>query len=201
MQKIVEGANYVSDGKSHIIDFRADDVTMGVAGSELQLAGASVVKVTARVTGYLPAEQDAIGAIIASRSMTEQPYWDLEKARKGSSRTVAVELIVNGYSVAEHEIEADGEFKDLEFNYEIKHSSWIALRILPSSHTNPIFVLVDDKPIRASKRSAEWCIAAVDQCWKMKESAIRDEERPAARRAYDSARKKYEAALAESVAD
>ena len=201
MQKIVEGANYVSDGKSHIIDFKVDDTTMGIDGSEVHLTAASTVKATARVTAYLPEKQDTIGAIIAASRLTDQPFWDIERARNGTSRTVTVELIVNGYPVAEREIEADGEFKELEFNYEIEQSSWVAVRVFPSSHTNPIFVLVNDKPIRASKRSAEWCIASVDRCWEMKESAIREEERPAARKAYDAARKTYEAVLAESVVD
>ena len=35
-------------------------------------------------------------------------------------------------------------------------SSWAALRVYPSAHTNPVFVLVGGRPIRASHRSAEW---------------------------------------------
>jgi hypothetical protein len=34
----------------------------------------------------------------------------------------------------------------------------VACRILPSSHTNPIFVLVGEQPIRAYRRSVEWCL-------------------------------------------
>jgi hypothetical protein len=40
----------------------------------------------------------------------------------------------------------------------------VALRILPSSHANPVFVLVGGKPIRASRRSVEWCLKGVGQC-------------------------------------
>ena len=83
----------------------------------------------------------------------------------------------------------------------MKYSSWAAVRILPSSHTNPIFVLVEDKPIRASKRSAEWCIASVDRCWEMKKSAIREEELATARRAYDAARETYVTVLAQSFVE
>src|SRR5258705_531398 len=79
--------------------------------------------------------------------------------------------------VARQEIEADGVERPLTFDYHIDRSSWVALRILPSSHTNPIFVLVNDKPIRASRQSAEWCLKAVDQCWSQKSSHIRLEER------------------------
>ena len=48
-------------------------------------------------------------------------------------------------------------------------SSWLALRIYKSSHSNPIWAIVDKKPVRASKRSAEWCLKSVEQCWKQKE--------------------------------
>jgi hypothetical protein len=75
------------------------------------------------------------------------------------------------------------------------------LRILPSSHTNPVFVLVNGKPIRASKRSAIWCLKAIDKCWANKASRIRKEERPAAERAYDVARTAYRKILGECVAE
>ena len=83
----------------------------------------------------------------------------------------------------------------------IKHSSWVCLRVFPSSHTNPVFVLVEGKPIRASKRSAEWCLKSVEQCWKQKRPRIRAKERPEAEAAYDHARKEYRKILAECVAD
>ena len=54
-----------------------------------------------------------------------------------------------------------------------------------------IFVIVDGNPI-AEKRSVEWCIQALDQCWKTKQANIRSAERPAAKEAYDQARRKYE---------
>jgi len=72
---------------------------------------------------------------------------------------------------------------------------------LPSSHTNPVFVLVDGQPIRASRKSAEWCRAGVDQCWKMKSPAIRDSELGQAQAAYDTARAAYDAIIAESFDD
>ena len=70
----------------------------------------------------------------------------------------------------------------MTFDYRIDRSSWVALRVLPSSHTNPIFVTVGDKPIRASRKSAEWCLKAVDQCWTQKSPHIRLEERGEAER-------------------
>jgi hypothetical protein len=70
--------------------------------------------------------------------------------------------------------------------------------VFPSSHSNPIFVLVGDRPIRASRRSAEWLRGAVDQAWKMKAPRIRDSERAAAELAYDQARRVYDRIIAES---
>ncbi len=104
----------------------------------------------------------------------EKPYWNIERARIGESRRVPVELIVNGQAVARKEIDADGKVRPIDFDYEIEKSSWVALRILPSSHSNPVWVVVGGKPVRASKQSLEWCIRAVDQCWQQKqESSIR----------------------------
>lgn len=99
----------------------------------------------------------------------------------------------NEYIVADTaEIEADGSIHPLEWSTEIPRSSWIAVRILPSAHTNPIFVLVDGQPIHASRRSARWCRDAVDACLEAKRGRIRDEERAAARAAYDHAASLYD---------
>ncbi len=55
------------------------------------------------------------------------------------------------------------------------------MRILPSSHTNPIFAVVDGQPIRASRRSTEWCLAAVNQSWTQKAPKIAPAELEEAR--------------------
>jgi hypothetical protein len=59
----------------------------------------------------------------------------------------------------------------------VEKSCWLALRIRASSHTNPIFVIVNDKPIR-EKRSLEWCLKSVDQCWSQKEALITRKSTP-----------------------
>jgi hypothetical protein len=91
--------------------------------------------------------------------------------------------------------------QDVAFDVDIAHSSWIALRVLPSSHTNPIFVLVGDKPIRPSKRSVEWCLKGVDQCWSQKERFIKPAELDEAKSAYAHARDVYQKLLGESLVD
>ena len=77
----------------------------------------------------------------------------------------------------------------------------LALRVPGAAHTNPIFVAVAGRPIRASRHSAEWCLAAVDQCWSQKGPKIRMRERESAERAYEFARERYRAILEESDAD
>ncbi|MBI3666186.1 MAG: CehA/McbA family metallohydrolase, partial [Acidobacteria bacterium] len=139
---IREGRNYVSDGKSHLLDFKVNNVEMGANGSELRLAGPAQVRVTASVAALLAEIPDEN---IRKQPYEKQPYWDLERCRLGNSRKVPLELVVNGKAVAHKEIEADGVLRPVSFEYKVEHSSWMALRILPSSHTNPIFVVVDGK--------------------------------------------------------
>ncbi len=58
---------------------------------------------------------------------------------------------------------ADGALRNVAFEIPVERSSWLCL--LGSAHTNPIFVIVGDRPMRGSRQSAEWCLKAVDQCW------------------------------------
>ena len=87
------------------------------------------------------------------------------------------------------------------FQTMIDKSSWVAIRILPSSHTNPIFVLIDGKPIRASRRSAEWCLAAVHQCWTQKAPNTSPSQIGDAKKVYDHAADVYRQLIAESDPD
>jgi hypothetical protein len=193
-----DGRAYVSDGKSHLIDFRVNDLMVGTRGSEVRLDKLQTVQISARVAALLDEKpNDAIGKL----RLNQKPYWDLERARIGSTREVPVELIVNGQRVAEKKMLADGQIRTLAFDAKIERSSWISLRIPAASHTNPIFVVVADKPIRASRRSAEWCLKAVDQCWSQKAPKIAAKERAAAEAAYEHARQVYRRILAESEID
>ena len=125
----------------------------------------------------------------------------MERARVKNTRKVPVEVIVNGYPVARTNVVADGSMLDVAFAVKIERSSWVALRILPSSHTNPIFVLVDGQPIRASRRSVQWCLDGVDRCWSQKERFIKSGEMEEAKKAYDHARAVYRKLLGETVAE
>ena len=195
---IRDGRCYVSDGMSHLIDFKANDVALGENGSELRLAKPGTVHLTAKVAARLNEKPDHA---LHDRPYDQQPYWHLERARLGDTRKVSVEVVVNGKPVAHQEIEADSAERDLAFDINVDRSSWVALRILKSSHTNPIFVLVDGKPIRASKKSAEWCLKGVDQCWSQKRRFIKQDEMNDAVTAYDHAREAYRKIVAECDVD
>ena len=197
------GRSYCCDGLSHLFDFSANNLGVGEEGaggkvSWLATERGKELQIKVKAAALLEPEPRED---IRRRPLDEKPYWHVERARIDDSRNVPVELIVNGYPVQRKEIAADGSIHDLEFRYTPARSSWIALRIFPSSHTNPIFVTVDGKPIRPSKRSAQWCLDAVDVCWQSKESQIRAEERAEAQAAYEVARQAYARILAEAYDD
>ncbi|MGH7246569.1 MAG: CehA/McbA family metallohydrolase [Pseudomonadota bacterium] len=195
LKGIREGRSYVSDGRSHLMDFKVNGHAVGENGSEIQLAAPAAVHAEVRVAAWLdPLPNEALRKL----PWDQKPYWDIERARIGDTRDVPVELIVNGKSVARKIVAADGQIRAVSFDAPIERSSWIAVRILPSSHSNPIFALVGGKPVRASRRSAQWCLTAVNQCWTQKAMNTRASERPGARQAYDHAREVYGKLLAES---
>ena len=189
-----DGRNYVSDGKSHLIDFRVNNVEMGSGDSTVKLAAPGRVKVTAKVAALLDETPDEA---IRNRRVDQKPYWELERARLGSSRKVPLELLVNGNVVATQEVNADGALRDVNFNVAIDKSAWVALRILPSSHTNPVWVTVADKPIRV-KDSIEWCLAAVERCFNQKIGRVRLSEQGEMKQAYDEAKTVYQQLLREA---
>jgi hypothetical protein len=127
--------------------------------------------------------------------------WHLERARIGTSRSVLVEAVLNGVVVASQEVVADGTEQEVAFDVPVEESSWLALRILRSVHTQPIFLEVGGRPIRASRRSAQWLHDSVDQLWKVKSGFIREDEQAAARQAYDEAQAIYRSRREECETD
>ena len=224
VQGLKDGRSYCGDGLSHLFDFSVETLDEGVSlligkdkrqlnklgvgesgygasSSLVHLDKLGKVRFTCDATALLAEKPTPQTEAIRARRLDEKPYWHLERCRIGETRTVPVELIVNGHAVAKKEIPADGSLAKIEFDYEIKHSSWVALRILPSCHTNPIFIEVAGKPIRASRKSADWCEKAVDVCWNSKVGRIREPERAAAKAAYDKAKEIYRTILKESTAE
>lgn len=207
------GRSYCTDGLSHVMDLKvasaADPqqvVGLGEPGpggeiSELRLASSGTVNVTCDVAALLAESPNEDTERIRKRRLDQQPYWHIERARIGDTRTVPVELIVNGYPAERREITADGSVQSLSFDVDLPISSWVAVRIFPTVHTNPVYVLVGDKPIRASRRSADWCVRAVETCWNSKQNQIREEERGDAEKAYNAAAAIYRQIRDESQAE
>ena len=190
------GRSYCGDGLSHVLDLKINDVALGEQTeqgvSQVHLAAPDKVKVTFDVAALLADKPTPETEKIRSARLDEKPYWHVERSRIGETRTVPVEIIRNGIVVDRREIEADGNTQSITAEIEVPESSWVAVRILPSVHTNPIWVTVADQPIRVP-RSAKWCRKAVDICWEAKREAIRDTERPAAEAAYQKAKAYYAA--------
>ena len=203
IEGIKDGRSYCTDGSAHLYDFEINGLELGEKGSSgqasvLQTKAGEPLEISVNASALLP---DKPKSNIKSRPLTHKPYWHAERARVDDTRNVAVELIVNGYPVETQEILADGTVHPLTFNLTPDQSSWIALRMFAAAHTNPIFVEVDGKPVRASKRSAQWCIDSVAQCWKSKKPRIRPHELDDAKKAYQFATEQYEQRLKQSYDD
>ena len=100
---IRQGRNYVGDGKSHLIDFKADQLAMGEGDSTLRRLDKPRHRETHRQS-----RRDAAGSDQSSLPQKNQmprrhgwtggrPFWSVEWARLGETRKVPVEVIVNGY--------------------------------------------------------------------------------------------------------
>ena len=160
---IRDGKSYCCDGLAHLIDYKINNLGVGEPGDRGRasfLAAKSGQRLSASVRAAARLA-DTPRDDIRGRKLEEKPYWHVERARIADTKKVPVELIVNGFAVETKEIEADGNVHDLKFDFTPERSSWVALRIFPAAHTNPIFVEVDNKPIRASKKSAKWSLEAV----------------------------------------
>jgi hypothetical protein len=203
-QGVARGRSYVSDGYAHALEFTVDGQP---SGDELQLAAPRTVTVKA-VVAFSPETplEPAYGGVIpvggrryVGDTVIKREALSVDPLYKRARRLV--EVVVNGLPVASREVPADGREHQLEFPVSIERSSWIALRQFPQLHTNPVTVIVGGKPVRASRRSAQWALAAVDQLWRVRSRRISAAERADAERAYDEARAIYRRIAAESPAD
>jgi hypothetical protein len=200
---VARGRSYVSDGYAHAFGF-----TVGgrEAGDDVRLGGPGPVTVKAVVafspeTPLEPAYGGAIpvgglrhvgDTVIMRDILSPDPVF-----RRGKR---LVEVVVNGRVAASRDVPADGREHAIELSVPIERSSWVAVRQFPQLHTNPVNVLVSGQPIRASRRSAEWALACVDQLWRVRARQIAPGERAAAEKAYEEARATYRRIAAESPA-
>ncbi len=197
---LAEGQSYVSDGYAHALDFRVNEETPGQLDVSLDAPGK--VQIQAKVS-FAPATPKGVayGTIdpesnnLAGDTRLLHAPRSMEFVRGGERM---VELVVNGQVVETQSIPADGQIHDLEFTVPIEKSSWVALRQFPQLHTNPVNVLVSGKPIRASARSAQWCLESTRLLWENRNRYISEAEKPAARKAYDQALAIYQRIIEES---
>lgn len=191
---VAEGRSYVSDGYAHALNFTVNGTRPGER--EVELSEPGQVSVSAEVA-FAPSTPLAVAYGTLSPNLGRRMLGDTvvlhaprsAESVRGGERLV--ELIVNGQAVASKVVPADGKHHVLKFDVPIERSSWVALRHFPQLHTNPVNVLVANKPIRASRNSARWCAETVQQLWEARHRNIAESERPAARAAYDRALKKY----------
>ncbi|MDA0195054.1 MAG: CehA/McbA family metallohydrolase [Bacteroidetes bacterium] len=196
---ISKGTNYVSDGFSHLIDFSINGQKSGDQNGTIPLDRQGKVKVKVSAAAHLKNNHEHFTNLYITEGgdFGSKP-WSITRA--ATDNKVKVELIVNGTPVDSKMIDINADLKELEFDLDITESSWVATRIFPSSHTNPIWVTVGNKPVRASKKSVEWLIRGVEQCWQSKKQFYDEDEMADAIAAYDHARKTYQKILSETVA-
>ena len=175
---LAKGRSYVSDGYAHAQRFTVNEKP---AGEKVELREPAKVSVKARVA-------------FASAS----PLGTSNGAKLPDGRMRLVELIVNGQVADKKEVPADDQEHDLKFDVPIAKSAWVALRHFPQMHTNPVDVIVDAKPIRASRKSARWAIGTIEQLWRVRKDAIIPEERAEAERVFQWAIMRYQKIAEES---
>jgi hypothetical protein len=175
---LAKGRSYVSDGYAHALEFTVNGKSPGDAAA---LPKPGPVKVQARVA-----------------FASETPLGTANGGTVPAGRTRLVELVVNGVAVASQEVPADDHVHELSFSANIDASSWVALRQFPQLHTNPVNVIVDGKPIRASRKSALWCIGTIEQLWRVRGPGIAEAERAEAHATFQRAVEQYRRIAAEA---
>jgi hypothetical protein len=183
---IAEGRSYVSDGYAHALEFSVEGKEPGEA-VVLERAGKVAVRTVLAFSPEIPAEVPYGGAAPQAGARVVGDTVDLHPAKAGSTSTRRVDLVMNGKAVESREIPADGREVALEFQVPVERSSWIAVRQFPQLHTNPVNVIVGGAPIRASRESALWSVACIEQLWRMRERNIAPAEREEARAAFRKA--------------
>lgn len=201
-QALARGRSYVSDGFAHALEFTVDGVAPGTTAVEIDGPGNVRVKAKVAFAPEMP-KTVAQGAVIppgGKRIVGDTVTLHGPRTREMlSGGTRGVEIVVNGRSVARRDVPADGSIHELEFDIPIHQSSWIALRHFPQMHTNPVNILVNGNPIRASRSSALWCIEVIRQLWRARHQRIAEHERAEAKATFDRAIEIYRAIADEAL--
>jgi hypothetical protein len=187
---LARGRSYVSDGFAHALSFKVNNVAPGFGPVRLKKAGE--VAITALVA-FAPESPALVAHGLALPPDGKRWTGDtvtlhgprVDTTIPGGERRV--ELIVNGRAVSSASVPADGLEHRVDFRVAVEQSSWLALRQFPQLHTNPVDVQIGDAPIRASRRSALWCIETIECLREQRRNSIQPAERTAATQAYDQA--------------
>lgn len=179
---IASGRSYVSDGRTHLMEFAA--AIENAKDEKTQAIEIGTGDSTVRVEGPQSVTFDVRVASLADDEPTQK-----------------VELIVNGFPVAAQDIKADGKEQLLRFTHTIVKSAWAAIRVFPSAHTNPVFIEVGGAPIRANRNSARWCLQGIETCWQAKAHTYRESERATAQADYEKAKEVLRQIIAEHPAE
>jgi hypothetical protein len=189
---LARGRSYVSDGYVHALEFQVEGKGSGET-LELERPGAVTVKAKVAFAPEMPAGVaygEGPSPRLSGDTVTlHGPSPDPEARKPGGKRRI--ELIVNGTAAGMLEVPADGQVHELSFPLKVERSSWVALRHFPQMHTNPVTVTVGGKPIRASRRSALWCAACIEQLWRSRGRAIAEKEREEAHQTFQQMIERY----------
>ena len=79
LSAIRNGRSYVSDGRSHLMDFAADGVEVGTRDVTSRDGRVHVTLNAAALLDEMPNTE------IAGRNADQKPFWDIERARAGTS--------------------------------------------------------------------------------------------------------------------
>ncbi len=197
-----KGRSYVSDGYAHAVEFEVGGQTPGREDVRLKAPGQVTIKAKVAFAPEVP-KAVAYGQLMPATGRRD--VGDTRELHAPRSTEMVqggprlVEIVAGGKVVAKQTVPADGKLHDLKFQIDVDQSTWIALRQFPELHTNPVNVIVADKPIRVSKNSACWCAETIKLLWKNRHTKIAPPEREAAHQAYQRAIKTYERLAAESV--
>ncbi|MBM3845101.1 MAG: hypothetical protein FJ405_02285 [Verrucomicrobia bacterium] len=198
---LARGRSYVSDGFAHALAFKVNGTAPGFGEVSLDTPGDVSIEAQVAFAAETPA--------LVAHGFALPPdgkHWSGDTVTLHGSRTDAmsnggervVEIVVNGRAVASARVPADGKVHPLRFRVPIQRSSWVALRQFPQLHTNPVNVQVGQEPLRASRRSALWCIETIERLREQRRNSIREPERGDAMQAYDEAVAKFRRLAAEA---
>ena len=134
LDSVREGRSYVSDGRSHLMDFRVNGLEVGARLGKARPKISPARWIWPRPAPSTYGESRCLCSMLSRPGDSEpafdqQPYWHIERARIGDTREVPVELIVNGQAVARQNLTCRWRVRDITFDVPIEKSSWVALRI------------------------------------------------------------------------